>query len=410
MPDAEAPIDARSDATTDAPSCSPSGWCPTTLPDTNLTLRDISVLPGRAFAVAESPNLGVKVLEWAESAASWSYIDDNTQNESGRGAYVGKIWSPNENEIYFTVAPHTVYHGKRNLGAPPQQKSWTWTSQQLESRIPAYDSPGMDYFPNHYFGRPKSSATNSEFTALGVFGTSAGDVYAWYGNAIYHLASDAAGNAAWVVEYVADDLDRDDEQLFFLGATATGQNELWFVGGRGGSVWDSRNCAIVVTKRLGEYRRIADATAQMGGGFPPLPAKCEARAGTILVDSATGWLTDVLATSGSTVVALNGGRNIARISSNGGAYSVEASPIPRVRAWDESAYLSMWTAPGQPLWLGGLKLVVQNKDVWGAGEYEISSISLNGGWLNAAIYQIRGSSDLDLWAVGAGYALHKTTP
>ncbi len=417
-PDAEAlpgsdasPNEERADAGTDAATCSAAGWCPTPLPDADLTLKDIWAFPGRAFAIAESPTLGAKVLEWTEAEGKWFYIDDNAQNKAGRGQYVGKIWAPSEDEIYFTVAPRTVFHGSRAVGGNGSGfgSNWSWEHWQLEDRIPIYDSPMVEalseFFPEHYRGRPWDSAANAELTSLGVYGTSPDDVYAWYGNAISRLTIGAAGDRAWVVEYVADDLDYEDEQLFFLGATATNGGDIWFVGGRGSYPGDNRTCAIAVRRTGGTYRRVVDG---VGAWYPTW---CDEREGTALVGGAVGWLTDVHATSPNGVIGLKGGQTIAGISVVADdAYSVETSAIPSM-SFMHPRFLSMWAAADGPIWLGGTNIVVRGDDVWNdGGAYEISTLSLNGAWLGTPIYQVRASSKGDVWAVGAGYALHKTTP
>src|SRR4051812_10992515 len=76
-------LDASGEASPGETLCSAAGWCPTALPDTELLMKDIWPLPGRAFAVAESATLGVKVLEWTDAEAKWTYIDDGAQNEPG---------------------------------------------------------------------------------------------------------------------------------------------------------------------------------------------------------------------------------------------------------------------------------------------------------------------------------------
>jgi len=79
--DATAPLlDAASepDASIEGPRCSEAGWCTTTLPDVDLLMKDIWAFPGRAVVVAESPTLGVKILEWTDIDARWTYIDDGT--------------------------------------------------------------------------------------------------------------------------------------------------------------------------------------------------------------------------------------------------------------------------------------------------------------------------------------------
>jgi hypothetical protein len=400
--DADAPTgDAEIDA---GPSCSPAGWCETQLPDSNLTLRDVWAFPGSALAIASSPTVGVRVLEWRDAASAWTYIDDNTQNEGGHGQFVGKLWAANADELYFTVAPHTVFRGKRSGGA------WAWTHWELESRIPFY-APAFGY-PDHYKGLPRHRLAAFDIPALGVFGTSSSDVYAWFGNAIYKLSTDDAGLPTWNVEYVADDIDRPDEQLFFVAGTGTGPDDLWFAGGRTGNPNDQRTCAMAVHKTAAGYARVVDAVG-VTQPFPPMPSvpPCAARPGTALIPhvaSTTGWLTDIAVESASSVVALNGVSYLARIDVNGGVYSASTLKIPPSVA--SRPVISLWTTPTEPLWLGGTNVVARSDDAWDGGAFTISTISLNGAWLDTAMHRIRGSSNNDRWAVGARYALHKTTP
>ncbi len=402
--DAEAgPDDAQIDA---GPMCSAAGWCATHLPQSDLTLRDVWPFPGRALAIATSPTVGVRVLEWTDAAASWTYIDDNSQNESGHGKFVGKLWAPNADELYFTVAPRTVFRGRRS-GTPA---TWSWTHWELENRIPAY-APTPQY-PDHYKGLPVHRLIVAEYPALGVFGTSANDVYAWFGNAIYKLSSNDAGLPTWSVEYVADDIDRPDEHLFFVAATGTGPDDLWFAGGRTGGPTDTRTCPIVVHKTAAGYRRVADA---VGVADPPPPAPprapCAPRAGTAFIEpvvAKTSWLTDIAVESPSSVVALNGRYSLSRVTVNGDVYSASTLSIPPNVSG--RPVVSLWTTPTEPLWLGGTNVVAHGDGVWDGGAFTLSTISLNGAWLDMTVHRIRGSSNSDRWAVGARYALHKTTP
>ncbi len=512
------------DGAIEGPGCSPAGWCATSLPDPDLTLKDIWPLAGHAFAIAESPTRGVKVLEWSAAAAKWVYIDDTSQNAFG--TYAGRIWAPSKDEVYFAVQSRRIFHGKRtNAG-------WTWTHQQLEDRVPQYPASNGD----HYKGRPTFTPTNTTYVALGVFGTAADDVYAWYANTIYHATKDENGNESWEVEYVADDRDGDTEQLFFIGATATGKGDVWFSGGRAGAPAQG-GCAILVHKTPAGYRRVADGERTTGGivsgdggiGFPPpgdggvvLPPpadggigfpppgdggvvfpppadggivfpppgdggivfppfafvdgeltpsdggivfpppadggivfpppldggismgdggivipppldggisigdggiaiggdggggtvstySCKARPGTVLLGTTAGWLAGVEATATGQVVSLKGGREVVRVTAEGSNYAVEVAPIPGKPS--NKNFVSIWTAPNESIWLGGPNILLRgSQDLTKGGTYEISTLSLTGGWLDTPIYQVRGSSNIDRWAIGARHALHKTTP
>lgn len=180
IPDGGGPspiVDADVEASADRPLCSADGRCATSLPDVDLTMQNIWHLPGHAFAVAVSPTLGAKVLEWNEAERSWKYIDDGTQNEPGMGDYVGTTWAPNANEVYYGVSPGYIYHGTRP-GSP--QAAWSWTRHRLRD-----DGDSIDPAD----GNPTYWVTGATLPALGVWGTSASDVYAWFANSIYHWKS-----------------------------------------------------------------------------------------------------------------------------------------------------------------------------------------------------------------------------
>ncbi|MBN9165828.1 MAG: hypothetical protein BGO98_08530 [Myxococcales bacterium 68-20] len=390
IPDSGTPAvdaaDAGDEASVDGPPCSQAGWCVTALPNVDLMMKDIWPLPGRAFAVAESPTLGVKVLEWDEAEAHWQYIDDGTQNDSGLGRWVGRLWAPNENEIYYGVSPGYVYHGTR----PAPGAAWSWKRYRLGSSSSADPNDGNP----QYWQRDELART----PAFGVWGTSSGDVYAWFKDTIYHWTSVDGGAPEWAPEYVAADVDASSEQLFFLGAAGT-TDDVWFAGARSRS---RAGCALVVRKTHAGYQRIADGV--LPGDYY---AACAQRAGALLIGGTEGWLTDIEAVATNQFIALKGARDVVRISVEGDGYSIAVAPVPQTVSWKGLNSLS--TAAGN-LWLGGAGLVVRGTDVWDGGAYELSTISLSGGPLGRPVYQVRGVSKTNLWAIGVHYALHKTTP
>lgn len=403
------PADAGRDVTPGLPTCSDAGWCVTALPDSDLTLKDIWPLPSRAFAIAESPTLGVKILEWDDADPTWKYIDDATQNEPGLGKYAGKIWAPDENEIYFAVAPGYIYHGRRSA-APAT--AWAWTRDRLEGTSDA--GPGDPALPMN-----SSLGYGVRYPALGVWGTGPGDVYAWHANTVYHWTSDDGGAPAWVAEYVADDAAL-GEQLYILGAVGTRREDIWFTGARQGGEYQY-SCAILVRKTVAGYRRIADGTLATDyiappsyPSAPPSPPTCNARAGDgglIRIGGADGWLTDLQALADDRLVGLKGSRDVARISVDGGSYAMTFTPVPRT---DSARPLtSLWGTP-QKSWLTGWGVIIEDTSSWDAGAeagvFGISTISLSGAPIDRSLYQVRGSSNTNLWAIGVRYAFHKTTP
>ncbi|MBN9164039.1 MAG: hypothetical protein J0I07_23945 [Myxococcales bacterium] len=388
LPDADVPdVDPGEDASGEESTCSEAGWCPTSLPDEDLTMKDIWPFPGRALAVAESPTLGIKVLEWEDAAGAWKYIDDGTQNEPGFGDYIGKAWAPNEDELYFGIAPGYVYHGKRPV---PPATAWTWTRHPLES---SKKSVGLDD------GYPTYPAIQARYPALGVWGTSKNDVYAWHANTVYHFEQVDGGGGRWVAEYVADDPSSPNERLFFLGAAGTSADDVWFSGARSQL---GAGCALVVRKTAAGYQKVADGV--IGGPYWP----CFERPGVMRIDGAEGWLTDIQAIGANQFLGLKGARDVVKISAaDDGRYVVDRAPIPY--AVTPTGLSSLWSAPGA-VWLSGWGRVVRGTDVWDGGAYRISTISRAGEPINRPIFQVRGASNDNLWAIGARHAFHKTTP
>ncbi len=377
--------DAEPDASVEAPRCSEAGWCTTALPDVDLLMKDIWVLPSRAVAVAESPTLGVKVLEWTDAASGWSYIDDGTQNESGLGRFVGKIWMPDENEVYYAVSPGYIFHGTRT-----PQATWSWTADRLaNSAIDAND------------GNPTYSKRSGSppVPSLGVWGTGRDDVYAWFKDTIYHRESVDGAPPEWLPEYTASDSDfPGSEKLLFFGAAGASADDIWFAGARARSF---AGCALLVRKHSSVYERVADGALASDFGA------CAARPGAMLIRGAEGWLTDIQAFAPGDVVALKGARDVVRIGAEGDAYSVNITPIPTTAS---TSGLNSLTTIADDLWLGGNGLVVQGSNIWDGGTFRPSTIWRDGTPITTPIWQVRGSSNTNLWAIGVRNALHKTTP
>lgn len=391
-PDSSTPDVAPPDASVENRiDCSDAGWCATTLPDSDLIFKDIWPFAGRAFAIAESPTLGIRILEWEDATAKWHYIDDNSQNASGLATWAGHIWAPNENELYFGVAPGTIFHGKRPAGPGTV---WTWTHQDLPDHSP-------DVNPEHDHGHPNFPILEIGYPALGTWGTGS-DVYAWYANTVFRWKADDAGAPTWVPEYIADDVDNPDEHLFFVSAAGTTPDDVWFVAVRDGAATGGGACPIIVRKTAAEgYRRIADGITEFG---------CDERPGFLWISggkAARGWLTDLHALPGNRFVGRKGTGAIAEIMPEGDSYAVDYSIVPfEIMARDLH---SLYAASDGQVWMSGWGLMVRGDDVWDGGTYKLSTLTLNGP-INRPMYRVRGTSNTNLWAVGVRYALHKTTP
>ncbi len=394
-----APSDAASDVEIDAavPICSEAGWCTTSLPDRDLMMKDIWPLPGRAFAIAESTTLGVKVLEWRDQDAAWKYIDDNTQNQLD-GNYAGAIWAPNDDTVYYAAASY-IYRGTRLL---PPATGWSWSRQRLEDN----SHVGDPAHAAHDHGRPRNPGTVEDYPALGVWGIDANDVYAWYSNTVYHWKSEDGGAPSWVAEYVADDPDEESEHLFFVSAAGSGADDVWFAGVRN-QTWNNGahfgNCPFLVRKTPGGFARVADGVPPAGLG------SCAERGGLPRVGGDVGWLKDIQSTAPGAITGLKAASEIVQISAEG--VTVSVNPVPKLGAVNNpgTELRSFWRSSSDA-WLTAWGVVIRGRETGDGGTYAISPLSLDGAPTRTVMHRVRGTSDTNLWAIGNGYAFHKTTP
>ncbi len=414
-------------------SCSDAGWCTTSLPGHDLTLTDIWPFESRAFAIAESPTHGVKILEWDDAAQTWSYIDDNSQNEYGMGKYAGKIWAPSENEVYYGIAPGYIYHGTRAATSSP----WSWQRSRLEDNSP-------DTNPEHDHGLPRyasiqTGAVPADYPALGVWGTSADDVYAWYANTIFHRKTEDGGKAVWHVDHIVDDADNPADTFFIFSAAGSSRDDVWFAVGRGR--YDATGlfaCPMLIQKTIGGYRPIVDSNIDETDEYLHYIDTCQEKAGALSFETGFpgnfswpwtngGWLTNLESAGPDAVVGILGGDSLAYVSSEDGGVarrnevrvSVPRDSMPSLLSsvWmhGTDAWLSGWgivlrtqNDPGK--WSLGFGLTMPGENTMDGGTFSVSTTVLDGAPLDAPLYRVRGTSNTNLWAVGARYALHKTTP
>jgi len=376
------------------PDCSNAGWCVTSFPDENLDFRAIWPLEDVAFAIAESRTEGVKFLEWKKSTNAWEYIDDLSQNDDDSGTFAGGVYAPSADEVYFAVGPSYVYHGKRAV--PPETK-WTWTRTKLPDGIAGHPTA-------HDHGQPQYQV---RVAALGVWGTGAADIYAHYSNTIFRR--DSSGGS-WSAVYTADDLDAADEHAFFLAAAGTGPDDIWFVGARARI---SYGCPLVVRKTADGWERVADGVVSND-----IAASCSEREGTRRIgNDFGGWITDIQPVSANEYVALHNGRAdlfkqevyLTRFRASDGGHSFEQSVVPVKLAASNGPPLvmsSLWRGAGET-WFTSWGLVLRGTD---DGTYSVSTLSRDGAPVRTQFHKIRGTSNQNLWAIGARHAYHKTTP
>jgi hypothetical protein len=382
---------------TSLPTCSAAGWCITPFPDEDLVFRDIWPLEDRAFAIAESRTEGVKVLEWQKATDQWQYIDDQTQNGAGVGTFAGRIYAPSNDEVYFTVGPAYVYRGTR--AAPPETK-WTWTRNKLPDNIVGHPT-------SHDHGNPYYSVVRGPRVTFGVFGTSANEVVAYYSNTIFRRNP---SDDTWSAVYTADDLEANNEHVFFTSAGSTGPDDLWLVGARDRTAY---HCPLVVRKTAAGWDRVADGIVK-----DDIYAPCAERPGKPRIGGVGGgWLVDVQPVSATEYVALHdavrdgflGQVMLTRIRVVDDGYSFEQSEVP-VKIAQESpikVMTSLWRGQNEN-WFTSWGLVLRGND--DGSNYSVSTLSRGGGPVDAPLYRIRGTSTQNLWAIGARYAYHKTTP
>jgi len=367
------------------PDCSAAGWCITAFPDADLVFRDIAPFEDVAFAVAESETVGVRILEWTKSTNEWRYIDDGTQNQPPAGAFAGGIYAPSTDEVFATVGTSFVFHGRRS------GSTWTWTKNELPDSVEGHSD-------SH--GNPVDPGYGQRVSALGVWGTSADDVYAFYGNAIYQRDP---VSGSYAVVYEVDDLDGEDEHVFFTTARGSGPSDVWFVGAR---VLSPSSCSLVVRKSAAGWERVADGVVSFDG--------CAVRGDTLLLGA--GWLIDLASTESGEVVALQNrttwggfeGAFATTLRVDGDGYAVEETRVPIVvpHGAPDPRASSLWRGAGET-WYSAYGLVLQAKD---DEEVAVSTLSRTGGPVAARFHRIRGTSNQNLWTVGSRHAYHKTTP
>ncbi len=386
-PEASAPgerpgSDAGLDADASRTRCSSAGWCVTALPDVDLELMDIWPLERRAFAIADSPTLGIRVLEWNADTDAWGYIDDYTQNEPGLGLYTGGIWAPSDDEVYFGVGPGYIYHGIRGA------IGWTWTRQKVPNNNLA--AGAMEAAADVQIVERSS---NAKLTSLGIWGSSASDVHAYYANTIYHREV-VDGSPGWVEAYKIADKSSGADVVRFFGASGRSADDVWFIGNRTPN--STSICPIVVRKTAGTFTRIADTS-----GF-----LCSPQAGYLYLGTLALW--DLHPVSATEAVGLGPYGRLTRIQFDGTSYTSTNLMIPKGAA-DSQIFYSLW-ASGSEVWMSGASRVVVGSNIWSGGGFGLSTIASDEWNPGYPLFRIRGASTSNLWAIGARYAYHKSTP
>ncbi|MBX3252415.1 MAG: hypothetical protein KF901_34895, partial [Myxococcales bacterium] len=312
---------------------------------------------------------------------------------------------------------------------------FTWSSARLPYDGPVY--PGRD--PGIAWADSPNTSPRRFAYALGVFGTSKDDVYAWFGNRIFRRTSVGGASPTWVSELAAEDPDvRSDESFYVFNAAKGEGDEIWFVGGRGTyGQYGYQGCPTLYRRTGAEYSAVVNGSIAN--------SECSALPGSIdptwwiddgwelpyaAPSSVFGWGTAVIPVgSGQAVLLLDSDyyyfyfvdvpEDFVRVNVIGSVAPPSLSPPLHhsgVRFGDRMWLTGQGTAFSSEIkkraWEASLGIgTAQDFDGTASGALlEMSSVAMNGRYLNEPLYQVRGTSPNNLWIVGNRYALHKKTP
>jgi len=172
------------------------------------------------------------------------------------------------------------------------------------------------------------------------------------------------------------------------------------------------SCPLVVRKSGAGWERVADSVVSTSAN-----TACAERPGTLLIGGpgTSGWLLDIAPVSTTEYVALHNRIQIGlwedvyatAIRITDGGYSFEQSLVPmKIGTGNPGSATSLWRGDGET-WFTSWGLVLRGSD---DGTVSVSTLSRSGGAVVAPFYRIRGTSNQNLWAIGARHAYHKTTP
>ncbi|AKV02427.1 hypothetical protein AKJ09_09090 [Labilithrix luteola] len=372
--------------------CSEAGWRDTPLPSPGTSFTDLWPLADHAFAIATvGPTASAavfKILDWDESAGTWSYIDDNSQSAIPNGT-PWSIWAASKDDVYFTVVEGAasstpgahLYRGTRDASPTP---SWTWNHVK-------FDCPANGDAPV-------------------VWGTGPDDVYLFACQTIYHRQAGSladAGASAWIAEWT-NDAPADPVTMF--GVAGTSPDDVWFVGGR--SYWYfGGGCATILRKTGGHYRTVADGTGTFGDCIekPGIPVVKGAFANDLGLGAFIVPAKGQLIGTQYTIFSGEESRVVRLDVSDDGAVAVTSTAAPQ-----GDRLSAIWGTSADDLWLldnpSGASRILRGDKLWSDGGFVTSTLARNGLPNLSWLYSLRGTSTSNLWAVGTDHAYHKSTP
>ncbi|AKU97746.1 hypothetical protein AKJ09_04410 [Labilithrix luteola] len=362
------------------PTCSPEGWCATTLPDPDTSFGSASVLENTVFGITNNTSLGTKIVQW-KPESGWAYIDDGTQQSS---LWVSRdIYAPSEDDVYFAMADYSplagagsfgsiVFHGRRPV-APA--KTWTWTQQRFDCAN--FDEPWLG-------------------------GTGPDGVYLTACNTVYRLSAKGEGGGADTWDPIYTD---DDPTPYSIHGISGRADDLWFVGWRASLFTSVTMCTYALRKTADGFEKVIDATL----GFDD----CTAKAGVLNFEKAnmgnSTYSEGVAASPGSLLVY--GYRQIFEVAKNASDAWTATALNPNLIS--SSGIVSVWGQSNDDLWIigGSPSLVLRGEQATTANpKYRISSIAINGAPSLKNLNIVAGTSNSNLWVLGNEIAYHKTTP
>lgn len=401
--DAEAhPRDAADEGFGDPPVCTPSGWCRTELPASDLDLTDVWPVGARAFAAA-----GQRFLEW-DVAGGWKFIDKKMGFPKLAGAV--NVWAPDEDEVFFVLQHNSGLVGGRVRGAiaivvrgtrpSPPETMWSWTRSQIDCQE---DGTALRAKPALW-----GASRDEVYTAI------CGNVYRLNRNALVGdggvNGEDAGGDGGitafdrWELEYSDGDPNHS-----WQAVTGTGTGDVWFVGAR---AIGPDQCVVLIRKTSEGYSTVVD-------GAPTAGEVCVAKPGIAMIP---GRLRQVDAPAKDRLVGVRTLRlgstssvddDMVQVAAVGSEVQIKSASA----ASTTHGLTSVWGTSLDDLWVlaerwpSGAGSILRATSVWdGAGKFEFSTLAINGAPNLERLFRIRGTSNQNLWAVGRDRAYFKSTP
>lgn len=391
--DDAAPNDDAEAATSE---CSPDGWCPTTLPGSDIEVWDVVPFENRAFGLMRSANLNNKVAEWTPENG-WQLISRNTGIAFPAMQVPGLLWAPDEDTVYFSVADLSGFDGGtygafiiRGRRPVTPATEWSWTTSKIDC------------------DRLTSTAP--------IGGTPSGDVYTSTCGKVYRLdpSSDPAADAGTdALHWIEEDTGADQSSpldLYAIGGT--GPDDLWVTGFRWTDEYSGAACGVVLHKTAAGYRTLFDGVASVD----PVTDKkfCIAKDGLAMLPSRLSDTLLLPAKNRLITATVEDGSFVKNVLVN----ITDVDEQVTLHTWrptdDFTDLKAPWGTSPDDLFVivtrDPFRPLIRAQSVWGSTpSYGFSQIAQNGLPNMNELYKVRGTSNQNVWLVGNQYAYHKTS-